>query len=75
MVPREPTEEIAWLVACKQDGVLIGWLGLWDDVDYGFTLDPNKAIRFSRQRDADMMRSNWEVEENQQLFSEEHLWL
>lgn len=71
-----PKDEIAWLMACKShDGRLIGWLGLWDNEDYGWTLDPNKVIRFARQEDADMMLSNWEVEDSCHLTSEEHIWL
>ena len=75
MLAARPTEEVVWLIACKRDGALIGWLGLWDNENYGWTLDPNKAIRFARQKDADMMFSNWEVEDGDILTSEEHIWL
>lgn len=74
-VGAQSSESVAWLVACKQDGALVGWLGLWDNEDYGWTLDPNKAIRFARQKDADMMLSKWEAEDEQILSSEEHMWI
>lgn len=74
IAPVTSPEELAWLIACKREGALVGWLGLWDNEDYGWTLDPNKAIRFSRQKDADMMRSKWEAEDGDALSSEEHIW-
>lgn len=70
-------EEVAWLIACKREGALIGWFGLWDNEDFGWTLDPNKAIRFSRQQDAEAVRSHWDwdAEAGSILTTEEHIWL
>jgi hypothetical protein len=76
-VPRET----AWLVELRSCGVFKGWLiggYVVDDRNRGWTIDPNKAIRFCRKEDADAYRerhgftfTSWGATH----LSTEHIWL
>ena len=79
MPPREPTT--AWLVDLRARGVCRGWLSggyVVDDRNFGWTLDPNAAVRFCRKVDADAYRERHgftATADSCTHLSTEHIWL
>ena len=71
----------AWLVELRDRGVCRGWLRgryVVDDRNFGWTLDPNAAIRFCRKVDADAYRERHgftATAESCTHLSTEHMWI